>query len=135
MDLGKIPLFAATRKRMAWLSQRQEVLAQNIANADTPDYRPRDIEAFRFEKLVKRPARQLNMSVTSGGHLGGQRKPVRDFAARDERRPFETAPSGNGVVLEEQMAKANETSMTHKLATELYRKHLGMLRMALGSGH
>ncbi len=39
MDLNKVSLFGMMKQRLAWLGQRQEVLAQNIANADTPGYR------------------------------------------------------------------------------------------------
>lgn len=140
MDLGKITLFAATRKRLAWLNQRQEVLARNIANADTPRFRPSDVEPFRFRAATEAPdgaagSGRLKMATTAGGHLGGRGAAGAGAAdVRQERRPFETAPAGNAVVLEEQMAKANETAMTHKLVSELYRKHLGMFRMALGSG-
>lgn len=132
MDLDAIPLFALTKKRLAWLSQRQEVLAQNIANADTPGYRPHDLKPFRFRELVRSEHAQINMNRTAAGHLPGRRKRIREFAEAEERRPFETAPAGNAVILEEQMAKVNETTMVHKLATQLYRKHLGMFRTALG---
>ncbi len=133
MDLDKITIFAAMKKRLAWFAQRQEVLAQNIANADTPKYRPRDLKPFDFVELVRRENSQINMTVTRARHLGGIRKRIRDFAETKERRPYETAPSGNAVILEEQMMKVGETSMKHKLITELYKKHLTLLRMAVSS--
>ncbi len=133
MDLQSIPLMAATKKRLSWLAQRQEVLAQNVANADTPGYRPKDLKEFGFRELVRREATQVNMSTTGPDHLGGRRRRIRDFATETERRPFETAPAGNAVVLEEQMAKVNETQLAHKLTTELYRKHLGLFRAAVGN--
>jgi flagellar basal-body rod protein FlgB len=132
MDLGKTALFEMMKGRFAWLSQRQQVLARNIANADTPGYRPRDLEPFGFGDMVRSQAGHLDMEMTSPVHLGGQRRPEHAFSERQIRRPFETAPAGNAVILEEQMAKVNETSVAHKLTTELYRKHLGMIRMALG---
>lgn len=132
MDLGKTALFDMMKGRFAWLSQRQQVLARNIANADTPGYRPRDLESFGFDEMVRSQAGHLNMEMTSPVHLGGQRRPGQAFSEKEDRRPFETAPSGNAVILEEQMAKISETSVTHRLTTELYRKHLGMIRTAIG---
>lgn len=132
MDLNKTALFEMMKGRIAWLSQRQQVLARNIANADTPGYRPRDLKSFGFDEMVRSQASGFDMERTNPVHLGGRRQPSRRFAERKERRPFETAPSGNAVILEEQMAKVNETSVAHKLTTELYRKHLGMIRTALG---
>jgi flagellar basal-body rod protein FlgB len=45
---------------------------------------------------------------------------------------METSPNGNSVVLEEQMAKLSETEISHRLTTNLYKKHLNMLKMAIG---
>ncbi len=132
MDLSKLALFGVVKKRLSWLTQRQEVLSQNIANSDTPGYRPKDLKTFQFEELIRREQAQLNMNMTRGDHLGGRRKRIRDFASEQTRRPYETAPAGNAVVLEEQMGKLNETSIGHQLTTELYRKHMSMIRIAIG---
>jgi len=132
MDLDKISFFAMAKKRLAWLTQRQEVLAQNVANGDTPGFRPSDLKPFAFKELVRRESMQINMEVTQAGHAEGQRKRLRDFSEKTERKPFETAPAGNAVILEEQMAKLNESGVSHKLTSQLYAKHLKMIRTAIG---
>ena len=132
MDLSKITLFALSKKRMDWLNQRQEVLSQNIANADTPGFRPKDLKKFKFKELIRRESMQLNMDVKNADHLGGRRKRIKDFALEKTRKPYETMPGGNAVVIEEQMHKVSETSTKHKIAADLYKKHLGMFRSALG---
>ncbi len=135
MELGKIPLFELVKKRLSWLSQRHEIVAQNIANADTPRYRARDIQPFKFRDVLRQETRPpLNMQVTQASHLPGVRKRADDFKSSVERKPYETAIDGNSVVLEEQMAKENETAVSHRLTTELYKKHLGMIKIALGKG-
>ena len=131
MDLNKIAVFGAMKKRLAWLTQRQEVLAQNIANSDTPGYRPRDLKEYGFREVMRRESMHVNMHVTDDSHLGGRRSRISDFTVETERRPYETTPTGNAVVLEEQMAKISETSLAHKVAIELYRKHLRMLKIAI----
>ncbi|MEX2311110.1 MAG: flagellar basal body rod protein FlgB [Rhodospirillales bacterium] len=131
MDLDKTTLFGAVKSRLGWLTQRQEVLSQNIANADTPRYRGTDLKPFKFREILRQEKIQLNMDVTSTSHLPGRRKRIRDFAEETVRQPFETAPNGNTVVLEEQMAKVNETQAKHKLVTQLYKKHLSMIVMAV----
>lgn len=132
MDAQAPELFSAIKQRLGWLGQRQEVLARNIANADTPDYRPRDLRPFGFGAMVHPPKAAVAMAATNPAHLAGRRRNVGAAAESIERKPYETAPAGNAVVLEQQMAKLNETAVSHRLASELYRKHLGMLRTATG---
>ena len=132
MDLNKVPLFGMMKQRLAWLGQRQEVLAQNIANADTPGYRPRDIKPLEFRGMINRQLSPVTMETTHGNHLPGQAKSAKTYDDHVNRRPYETAPAGNAVILEEQMAKISENGVAHRLTTELYRKHLGMIRTAIG---
>ncbi|MBC8337902.1 MAG: flagellar basal body rod protein FlgB [Rhodospirillales bacterium] len=132
MDLSSVPFFSIVKKRMAWLGHRQEVLSQNIANADTPGYKARDIKAFQFKEMVRKESASLTMAATSGSHLRGQPKRTTEFGSQEIRNPYETATNGNSVVLEEQMAKMSESSVNYRLATQLYKKHLGMIKTALG---
>ncbi len=130
------PLFKLLSARMNWLSQRQAVLAQNIANADTPDYQPMDLRAKDFEKLASgfagRPSR-LAIARTDSHHILG--KALARIGLAGERQPevFETAPDGNAVILEEQAAKAGQTALHHQLASNIYKKYVGMVKTALGS--
>lgn len=132
MELGKLTIFAVVKKRMDWLAQRQEVIAQNIANADTPNYKAKDLKPFQFKELLRRKS-GINLKSTQASHLGGVRRAVRSFQVKDDRKPYETNPTGNSVVLEEQMAKMNENGASYRLASELYKKHLNMIRIALGT--
>lgn len=131
MDLDKLTLFGMMKGKLRWLNQRQDVLAQNVANADTPGYRARDLKAFDFQDMVKRPQNKLNMNATTAGHLAGrvQRNGVADETIGPS---YETSPDGNAVVLEEQMGKVGENQLSHRLITELYRKQISMLKTAIG---
>lgn len=132
MDFDKMTLFGAVKQRMSWLTQRQEVLSQNIANSDTPKYRAKDIEAFKFEDALRGQRPRMSLARTDSSHMSGNVPSARDFRESQDSRPFETAPGGNAVILEEQMAKVNETQMAHKLTAKLYSKHLSMIQRALG---
>ena len=131
MELDKIALFGLVKKRRAWLAQRQEVLARNIANADTPGYRPRDLKAFEFKRLVSRVGGRITPDMTHRAHVGGGPGRSADFAAERPRHPYEATPTGNAVILEEQMMKVGATTMNYRLTAELYTKHLTMIRTAL----
>lgn len=132
MDLKKLPLFDLMARRMSWLAQRQEVLAQNIANANTPDYTPQDLKPMSFGEEMKRLA-PIDPERTSELHMAGTvvRKPT-PFRSVDQRKRYEVAPDGNSVVVEEQMVKVAETQMDYQLVTNLYRKHVDMIKTAIG---
>ncbi len=131
MDAAQPELLHAIKQRMAWLGQRQAVLARNVANADTPGYRPRDLRPLGFAAMTGEPRSAVAMAATAPNHLPGRSR-AGGFAERTDRHPYETAPAGNAVVLEEQMAKLNQTAVSHRLASELYRKHLAMINTAIG---
>lgn len=131
----KAPLFELLSARMRWLGERQAVLGQNIANADTPGYRPKDLREDAFARLVEGAAgasRRLPLEVSDAAHLGASANARVDLAARPQDGTFEVSPDGNAVVLEEQMAKMARTAMDHQLSSNLYRKYLAMVRTALG---
>jgi flagellar basal-body rod protein FlgB len=116
------------KARLQWLGQRQSVLARTIANADTPGYRPHDLVPFRFGHLGADAAPTL--TTTDAEHLlpgsaGGSRAGGIEAAAR---RTYEVAPAGNAVILEEQMAKVNETAIAHELTAQLYKKYQALVR-------
>ena len=69
MDLGKIPLLGMVTKQMDWLNQRQKIVAQNIANADTPDYVPHDLVKLDFADLARKQKTKLRMNVSSEKHI------------------------------------------------------------------
>lgn len=134
MDLSKIGLFQLMTGKLDYLSHRQTVLAQNIANADTPEYRPRDLKAFDFRTVLAETTATVRPTLTDPAHQTGT---VRDRGIGKEvdlRRPYETKPDGNSVVLEEQMTKVSETSIDYETVLNLYRKHVGMIRTVIGRG-
>jgi flagellar basal-body rod protein FlgB len=130
MDLSKIPLFEMLTRRMSWLSQRQEVLAHNIANADTPDFAARELAPLDFRRSL-RDTGTVTATRTHAAHLGGgaQPQPFRDAAQRGR---YETSPSGNGVVLEEQLMKVAGRRWITSWSRTSTAKHIDMIKVALG---
>ncbi len=134
MDLTKLPLFTLMAKRLSWLGQRQQVLANNVANADTPGYRARDLKALSFKKVLGGEGAKLGMAATNAAHLAGQsRKPAANAVEKTDSH--EIVISGNSVSLEEEMMKVGKTMMDYQLTINLYRKHLSMIKTALGRGN
>jgi flagellar basal-body rod protein FlgB len=131
----KTALFQLISARLSWLSQRQAVLSQNIANADTPEFQPKDLRTADFTRLVEGLAGRssgLALAQTKPAHLNGAPMLQIGLAGHPLATEYEEAPDGNAVVLEEQSAKAAQTALDFQLTSNLYRKYLGMVRVALG---
>ncbi len=133
MKMSQMGLFSMARQQMGWLSERQTVLAQNIANANTPSYSAKDLKALDFSRQLSE-VRSIDLKATAGRHLQGtiQRPDYRVEELRP-REVYETTPDGNGVVMEEQLIKVSDTQMQYQLASNIYQKHMTMMRTALGS--
>ncbi len=129
MDLANSSFFGLLRTRLDQLNQRQQLIAENIANASTPGYRPRDLDVAGFERMLASAAggRGLTKTRTNPRHMtGGSAPDVRVITRNDG----ETTIDGNAVVLEEQMALAAETRMAFETGIVLYQKGLELVRMA-----
>jgi len=129
MGTTHIDLFNLAEQRLAWADRRQAVLAQNVANANTPGYKPHDLRAFADmlggTNAVEPVRTQPNhLSGTAGGGAPGE---IVD-------RAHTQSPDSNGVTLDEQLLKVADTATTHQLVTTIYKTYLGMFGTALGRG-
>lgn len=130
MDFSRLPLFGMISRRMDWLSQRQQVLAQNVANADTPDYKPRDLRALDFRAELRGQTQRLAPATTSGAHQ--QSRIIPPPHRIDQPRSPETTLSGNSVQLDSELMKVADTVMDYQLTSNIYRRQVAMLRAAIG---
>lgn len=148
MDFSQISLFSTLSRRITWLGKRQQILSQNIANSDTPDYRAKDLKDTRFRAMLKARTKPITLERTDEAHLpgtgvtqlasaGGQAgSSVSDADLRpvtvEQDGPI--GRNGNTVDIEDEMMKVSENAAAYQMATSLYRKHLNMIRTAIGRG-
>lgn len=141
MDLKNIALFKTLNQKMTWLNERQKVLAQNLANANTPGYISKDLKKVSFQSHLDNTnsngstdsTKATKMQVEEPGHMSGIGGLSTQFEIRQETSDYlETTPDGNTVDLEGELSKMAEVQMEYTLASNLYRKHVGMLKTALG---
>jgi flagellar basal-body rod protein FlgB len=118
---------ALAERRLNWLDRRQTVLAQNVANADTPGFRPMDITPFARALSARTPQ---GMARTTPGHLAGA--PRHAAGATQDRLVAEATPDGNAVSLDREALRIAETDSAHALAMAVHRSFMGMFRLALG---
>jgi flagellar basal-body rod protein FlgB len=132
VQIDQIPLFSVLKSKMSWLQTRQSVLAENVANADTPDYRANSLAAFELPDSTRLagPVR-LSPVSTNRAHMAGFTSAGEQWGA-DDMDTFEIKPSGNSVVIEEEMMKVAETQIDYQMAAGLYARSIGILKTALG---
>lgn len=127
MDLTNIGLFNVAGKRMSWLAERQSVLASNIANVNTPDFKSSDVESF---SSALQGAGNVTPAMTQPGHMAGTipvqfAQPVKD--ATDTK-----SVDGNAVDLDTQLMKVADTEAGQSLVASIWKSYVGMFNTALG---
>lgn len=117
-----IYLFDVAAQQSRWLAVRQNAVAQNIANANTPRYSAVDVEPF--ETVVKKTS--LTLASTSPGHMS--LSPSEAMTAKAKRSDtWSTVHSGNSVSIEQEMLKAGEVNRNYSLNTNLVKTFHRML--------
>ena len=118
-------IFELAERRLGWIDQRQALLAQNIANANTPGYAAKDLQPFAQALATALP----ELAVTNPAHLST----LAATGRIDPRsRPAERAPDGNAVSLDEQLTKVADTDGAQTLVANLYHTYLGLFRTVIG---
>jgi len=130
MAFSDIPILSMLRTKMEWHQTRQRILAENVANADSPGFRPHDLTAPNFEREIE-PASSVTLVRTESNHIGGAGSAGAPFRNRNAG-PYEIRPTGNAVSLEEEMMKVAANQMDFQAATTLYTHSLNLIKTALG---
>lgn len=131
MAITDIPVFAALRTRMQWAQERQRLLAENVANADTPNYRPRDLTPPKFDPAPAAPVASVAVARTNPAHIAGSTATNTRFQI-DRKGGYEIRATGNAVVIEDEMMKVAANQMDYQAATTLYGRSLALMKTALG---
>ena len=134
MAITDLPLLGMLKTKMRWHQARQGVLAQNIANADTPGFRPSDLRAMTTQRSLRAPGiagvatARTHRSHIRGASMGMQGDPFKSEITKG----WEITPAGNAVVLEEQMIKLSANQFDFQMASTLYARSIGLLKTAIG---
>ena len=131
MNLPDMPLFSMLRDRMTWLHQRQDLLSQNVANADTPGYVARDLKPLTFDDTMRNMTSGGSLNITNARHIALSSQTSSAF--EDRAAPdTESSPNGNAVSLEMEMIKVSDTQAQFQAASNLYAKAMTMMKTAIG---
>lgn len=111
-------------RRLAWLETRQQVLAGNLANADTPDYAPHDISPFQSALA----AQEITPVRTNAAHFGVDD----DNVETTTRATSEESINGNSVSIEHEMEEVANVNDQQHFAVNVYSRYTSMFQTALG---
>ncbi len=113
-------LFDLAFRQNEWLAQRQAVIASNVANANTPGYKARDVASFDDTMRQSIP-----MTATDPQHLAQGDETVR---ANEDDSQADVFVSGNDVNLEQEFLKSNDVMRSYTLNTQLMKSFDSMLQ-------
>jgi flagellar basal-body rod protein FlgB len=128
MPIADIPILSMLRTRMQWHQERQRVLAENVANADTPDYRARDLSPPSFEHMLQ--SASVTLATTNPAHIaaGGGNSQF----SEDNDPHYEVRPRGTAVSHEDEMLKLAGNQMDYDAVASIYTHSLALIKTAIG---
>jgi flagellar basal-body rod protein FlgB len=133
MSISDIPAMSILRTKMQWHQERQRVLAENVSNSNTPNFKPRDLVEPKFQVgsgALDGAAASLPVTRTSSAHIAADG--ADPTFGQNRRAGFLTRPAGNAVSLEDEMLKVSANQMDYAAVTSLYSKSIHLLKTAIG---
>ena len=128
--------FELMKEALDYRAMRQDMIASNIANADTPFYRPKDI---RFEeklleekrKLFGDDSHKLELAKTSSKHLGGVNESTASKAKVFFRDGHMARNDGNSVDLDVETSEMAKNSIMYNALINGMKKQAGIFRAVI----
>jgi flagellar basal-body rod protein FlgB len=134
MSINDLPVLSALRTKMQWHQERQRVLAENVSNSDTPNFKPRDLVEPKFNSAGANVGGAMGslpmMRTSAGNNIAPSGAP--DSFEQNRKAAFETRPAGNAVNLEDEMMKASANQMDYAAVSSLYSRSLHLIKTAIG---
>ena len=118
-----LQLFATAFSQNEWLAQRQSLISANIANANTPGYKAKDVASF---EEVMNASNAMSMAITNPRHIQADGGALGSAHAVEENEP-EVFQSGNDVSLEKEFLKSAEVSRQYTLNSQIIKTFNRML--------
>jgi flagellar basal-body rod protein FlgB len=129
MSIIDMPIFAMLRTRMQWHQQRQQILAQNVANADTPNYRPLELAPPTFDGNLTRSG--VALARTEPNHIASDASGEDSRFGQAGNLRYEVRPGGNAVTHEDEMMKVASNQMDFEAVAQLYTRSLALIKVAI----
>ncbi len=122
-------IFALLERGLDFAAQRQELLASNIANVETPDYKRRDLDFESLLKGLEEQNKRINLARTSPRHLSGSVKNEEGFPVEEES--ITIRDDGSSIDVEREMATLLENGLYYQTLSKLTSGKFNLLRTVL----
>ena len=133
MDFASLDLMKMMQRKMGYHAERQDLLANNVAQIDTPGFTPVDIKTPDFEKMVTPPGGKLKMATTDGQHFLSGPRASGAYRTNEMKDTYQITPMENSSSVEEQMMMVAENQMEYQKVSNLYTKMTRMFKTAIGN--
>ena len=131
MDMSGLSIVNIAKNKLSYLTERQKVVAANIANADTPNYVAQDIKEPDFAAMVQGSInKRLEMATTNPKHMASSPVSGRAYQVYTPKPDTALTIDGNGVNLEDELNKASIIKSEHEKVLTIYNKYKAMIRTA-----
>jgi len=124
-----LTVFETAHAMAVHAGQRQAVIAQNVANADTPGFVGRDLPSFQEIYAPKTSDASMQRATRSAHLHGATDQSVAGVLLED--RTF-SSPDGNSVSIEAEMMRATDAKRQHDRSLAIYKSAMNILRSSLG---
>ena len=127
MDLNNLTIFQMANKELNYLTERQKVLAANLANSNTPGYVAKDLEKPQFAEVLKN---KLTLARTNEKHMSGVPDNTAAGGVYTPTAYYALTSAGNGVIIEDPLNKVSETKGDYNRMLTIYTSYRNMLKTA-----
>jgi flagellar basal-body rod protein FlgB len=122
------------RSYLKLASFKHKILANNVANINTPGYKANEVatpqKAEDLQNVAK--SKKLRLTTTSNKHLAGYNQQYHNFAVNKLKDPDELKPNGNNVSLSQQLTKISQNQINYDTALQAYKSSSGLITSVLG---
>lgn len=131
MTIKRVDITKNITYAMQYTAEKQKVIAGNIAQANIPGAKSKTLKPIDFKKLLANTKRNdFNLKITSPTHIKGKERPDY-FDVIDNPNANEMTPSGNNIVLADEMKSASDNNVNYTEFTRMFSKFMGMLKSTI----
>lgn len=131
MSYKKVDITKNLTYAMQYSADKQKVIAGNIARANMPGEKSKTLAPIDFKDLLRtQKQNNFQLKITSGNHIRGKER-VESFKIIKNPEAKETTPSGNNIVLADEMKAASDNNVDYTQYSKIYSKFMSLIKSTI----